>query len=451
MFVAGAQTNFQRLQSFGPPLATGSQPYGQLVENSDGSLFGTCYVGGVSNQGAIFRLDKEGNNFGVVWSFSVGTYPLSGLVADGEYLFGTTSAGGSNDAGTVFMLNRNGTGFKLLHEFSDGTLDGGRPAGKLLIAVDGMLYGTTSHGGVSNQGTVFKLSADGSGYSTIHEFTGTSNGDGSNPYGGLLQGADGLLYGTTQNGGSSNLGAVFRMGTNGDDFLVLHSFGGMTANDGKQPLGELLQGSHGMIYGTTFYGGSDDGGTVFELNTNGGGYGILRSFSVTDAGGYRPSAGLVEGEDGMLYGTAQLSDAAHNFAGTVFKMNKDGSGYTILHGFTGADGDGNQPHSALLEGSDGAFYGVTAYGGDANLGTVFRVFFTPTIKITSVSRSEAGTLLKVEGGAAGQSYNIQATTNLGDNGSWQVIGTTNAAIDGTFQFLDTASGYRTRFYRSAAP
>jgi hypothetical protein len=135
-------------------------------------------------------------------------------------------------------------------------------------------------------------------------------------------------------------------------------------------------------------------------------------------------------------------------------MKTDGSGYTNLHRFATSGGDGYLPQSALLlMASDGALYGVTPSGGDATGGTVFKLFSSPPkVIITSLTRSGAGVLLNLAGGAAGQTYNIQTTTNVSLTPSWQVAGSSVAGIDGRFQFLDTAATNRPmRFYRSATP
>jgi uncharacterized repeat protein (TIGR03803 family) len=207
-----------------------------------------------------------------------------------------------------------------------------------------------------------------------------------------------------------------------------------------------LEGGDGALYGTTGEGGSNDLGTVFKLNKDGSGYAVLRSFRFMSRDGYRPH-GLVEGCDGLLYGTTA------GYAGTVFKLNKDGSDYAVLHSFGSITGDGSFPNG-LVRGKDGALYGTTLSGGDMGfLGTVFKLFSSaPIISVTGIELNGAGALLSLSGGAAGQPYSIQATTNLNTTNGWQALGSTKARIDGRFQFLDPgASNQPARFYRSAKP
>ena len=446
-----AQTNYQRILSFGPLLQSGSWPRGQILEASDGWLYGTTYGGGTNGTGTLFKISKTGVGFTRLHSFTDGYFPCGGLVeANDGTLCGTTSSGGVNNSGTVFKLNKDGSGFTLLHVFPSSTGDGAQPAAGLTSGKGGVLYGTTFGGGATNRGTVFSLNPDGSGYTNLHNFTGTNGADGSYPFANLCQGLDGAVYGTTQAGGSNDLGTVFKLNPNGTGYAILHHFSGRSV-DGRLPLGGLVQGSDGLLYGTTSYGGTNDLGTVFKLGTNGGSYAVLRSFTGYPLE-YQPFAGLVQGAGGVLYGTTRFGGS--NDGGTVFKLGTDGGGYAVLHSFSGMGGDGSQPLAALSLGTDGALYGSTYWGGDYATngvgGTLFRLFSSyPQIVITSIIPDSSGFLISFAGGAAGRAYQIQATTNQSGH-SWQTIGSSTAAIDGTFRFFDsTGSNIASRFYRSS--
>jgi uncharacterized repeat protein (TIGR03803 family) len=141
-----------------------------------------------------------------------------------------------------------------------------------------------------------------------------------------------------------------------------------------------------------------------------------------------------------------------NGSGTLFRLNSDGGGYTVLHGF-GSLNDGANPSSGLVPSSDGSVYGTTGRGGDMDLGTVFKLFSsTPVIRITAIQFNAAGAGVSLSGAAAGQLCQIQANTNLAITNGWQVIGSSIAGIDGAFQFVDTgATNYPARFYRTAKP
>jgi uncharacterized repeat protein (TIGR03803 family) len=286
-----------------------------------------------------------------------GLIPQASLIqaSDGA-LYGTTTQGGSNNVGTVFRTLLDGTGNRIVYSFVNDGLDGQTPSASLVEGSDGVLYGTTSGGGTNGLGTVFKLNKSGSGYAVLHHFGGV--GDGSVPVAALVEGSDGALYGTTSSGGTNALGTVFKLSKDGGGYAVLHHFGG--AGDGWNPVAALLQASDGALYGTTKFGGitnfnSYGSGTVFKLNKDGSVYSILHGFS----GIGNPTAALVAGSDGSLYGTtAGTLSGDYGSNGMVFKVEKDGNGYAILAHFARA----NTGVGGLVEGNDGELYGTMAMG-----------------------------------------------------------------------------------------
>ena len=283
------------------------------------------------------------------------------LARDGNF-YGTTERGGAANRGTVFRVTPGGA-FSTIHQFTGGS-DGAFPESALLQGSDGNFYGTCSAGGgVRDAGTVFQLTPAGS-ITPLYAFTGGE--DGGVPNAALVAGTDGAFYGTTESGGTSNRGTVFRI-TAGGAFSTLYSFSG--AQDGGFPEAPLLLGADGNFYGTTFLGGSTDSGTLFRI-TRTGALTTLYRFS-GGADGAFPAAALVQAPDGTLFGTTRRGGAAAANAGTVFKLTPAGA-LTTLHRFTGG-ADGASPNAALFRSSDGAFYGTTESGGAANRGTVFRV------------------------------------------------------------------------------
>src|SRR5204862_206955 len=162
----------------------------------------------------------------------------------------------------------------------------------------------------------------------------------------------------------------------------------------------LVKGGDGQFYGTTFAGGTNGAGTAFKLNPDGNGYVVLRHFTWTDGDGSRPVS-LVEGSDDALYGTTQQGGTGLCSGGTIFKLNRDGSGFAVLYSFTGSNGDGNDPRAGLLEGSDGALYGTTIFGGTNDLGTVFKLNKDGNgyIILRSMIVSPKGALIEGSGGA----------------------------------------------------
>jgi uncharacterized repeat protein (TIGR03803 family) len=286
---------------------------------------------------------------------SDGWQPEGGLVLLGSTLYGTASAGGSLDNGVVFKMNTNGSGYTVLKNFAGS--DGSAPVADLLLSGN-TLYGTTDMGG-NYDGVVFKVNTDGSGYTVLKNFT---LDDGFALWGGLVLSGN-TLYGTASEGGRSGGnggGVVFNVNTDGSGFAVLKAFMG---GDGGDPYHGNLVLSGSTLYGTTVGGGSFSDGVVFKMNTDGSSYTVLKSFTGSD--GMWPSAGLILAGS-TLYGTTGAGGSSYNSNnegyGVVFKMNTDGSGYTVLKNFTGSDG--YFPMADLVL-SGSTLYGTTEYGGSA--------------------------------------------------------------------------------------
>jgi len=245
----GHAQNFTILKSFGILTnVSGFLPESPLVEGPDGSLFGTTSDGEGAVDGTIFKIQPDGSGFTLLkWftNYAEGWSPRAGVTLSDGVLYGTTTYGGSSNAGTVFRLNTDGTGYQMLKDFlANG--DGAYPSGHLTWS-DGVLYGTTSGGGSSNAGTVFRLNTDGTGYAVLRSF-GDFPGDG--PSTGLtLSGT--VLYGTTS--GGSRAGTVFRLNTDGTGYIELKTFNG---HDGWAP--SILISSGNVLYGITTLGGISD-------------------------------------------------------------------------------------------------------------------------------------------------------------------------------------------------
>jgi len=293
-----------------------------------------------------------------------GSSPLAGLTLVGSTLYGMTQFGGDSNGGTIFSIGADGNGFTLLREFAGGGSDGYSPYGGL-TAGGSTLYGMTNTGGDSHGGTIFSIGADGSGFTLLHEFAGGSN-DGLYPVRSLtLSGS--TLYGMTIHGGDSDVGTIFSIGTDGNDFELLHEFTG-GANGGAYPYGNLIL-SGSTLYGTTYGGGDNDAGTIFSVGTDGNGFGLLHEFAGGAADGSHPTSTLTLSGT-TLFGTTQ--NGGDNNAGTVFSVETSGDGFALLHEFAGGGNDGAVPYGGLtLDGS--MLYGMTRDGGDGNLGTIFIV------------------------------------------------------------------------------
>jgi uncharacterized repeat protein (TIGR03803 family) len=252
--------------------------------------------------------------------------------------------------------------FTLLYSFEGGT-DGEQPHADLIRDAAGNFYGTTEGGGPLKCGTVFKLDTTGT-ETVLYTFTGKP-ADGSLPMAGLIRDAAGNLYGTTFYGGTLDFGTVFKLDPTGVE-TILHGFTGGT--DGANPGAGLVRDRAGNLYGTTFYGGESGFGTVYKLDRNGVET-VLHSFTGSPMDGQEPTAGLVRDAAGNFYGTTVTGGASD--LGTVYKLDASGT-ESVLYSFTGHP-DGKFPWAGLVRDAAGNFYGTTLYGGVSDFGTVYKL------------------------------------------------------------------------------
>jgi uncharacterized repeat protein (TIGR03803 family) len=316
-----------------------------------------------------------------------GDQPDGNLVQDGSgNLYGVTQFGGANTAcvfygasgcGTVFKITPKGI-FISLYSFCSLTncADGANPYGGLMLGADGNLYGTTVYGGNYLDcsgygcGTIFKITTRGE-LTTLYSFAGT---EGSFPYGPLVQASSGILYGVANAGGAYGYGALFKITTT-DRVTILHNFSGP---DGMGPNPPLTLGADGNLYGTTGIGGANNNsicggygcGTVFRM-TPSGGLTTLYSFCSQPncADGFVPFWGLVQATNGNLYGnTAELNGGTPAGSGTVFKITPKGT-FANLYVFSGTDG--RLPFGWMMQATNGILYGTTSFGGTQGYGNIF--------------------------------------------------------------------------------
>jgi uncharacterized repeat protein (TIGR03803 family) len=368
-----AQT-FKTLHSFSG--TDGRGPNGRLVLSGN-TLYGTTYGNGSPDNGTVFAINTDGTGFRTLYRFSRGIDgggPAAGLISSGNILYGTTIHGGTSDYGTVFAINNDGTGFTSLYSFSGGS-DGKEPYSALLLESN-VLYGTTHLGGDYGWGTVFGVNTDGSGSIALYSFTGGS--DGRIPFSQLVL-PNNALIGTAPAGGDSGKGTVFAVGLDGTSFTTLYSFsatptqGPSTNSDGSLPYAGLVL-SGNILYGAAESGGNGGGGTVFKVNTDGTSFTVLHSFTATSNGTNSDGGlpGSIGGDltlsGGTLYGPALLGGSSGK--GTVFTINTDGTGFTTLHSFSGGAGGSGPSGGLLLSGN--MLYG-TSGGGSFGLGTIFSI------------------------------------------------------------------------------
>jgi uncharacterized repeat protein (TIGR03803 family) len=362
---AASQTETPLYSFTGTP--DGSNPWGGLVRDSKGNLYGTTNSGGTYGAGTVFEITSAGAEK-ILYNFTGGSdggYPQTSLILDNEgNLYGTTPA-------NVFEVMADGTE-KNLYTFQ-GSPDGYEPLASLVRDGEGNLYGTTFTGGAYNAGTVFEITASGT-EKILYSFTGGA--DGGYPWGGLVR-AEGVLYGAT-NGGGTGYGTVFKLAANGKE-TVLHTFTG--SPDGNGPEGNVIRDSSGNLYGTTFHGGSQTTTCVF-------GCGIVYKVSSTGeetvfynfqggADAENPTSGLILDSSDNLYGASPYggTGCGGEGCGVVFTISNAGV-ETMLYSVPGG-ADGANPVAGVVRDSKGNLYGTAFDDGSDNCsdgcGIVFKL------------------------------------------------------------------------------
>ena len=319
--------------------------------------------------------------------------------------------------------------------------DGYAPEGVLLLSGN-TLYGTAHNGGSSGQGTVFAVGLDGTGFTVLHTFTANKSGtnsDGATPLGGLIASANDTLYGTANGGGTYGNGTVFALNPDGTGFTNLYSFTAFSSvyfnnYDGENPYGGLVL-SDGTLYGTTHSGGTNNAGTVFAVATNGTGFTVLHGFT-GGSDGANPYAGLVL-SGSTLFGTA--GNGGNAYDGTVFAVNTNGTGFTTPHTFTNSP-DGYSPHAGLIS-SGNTLYGTTDIGGTNGTGMVFSLSLpTPRLTITF-----SGSSVVMVWPTNLLNFTLQSTTNL--DPVWSPVPLSPVIINGQNVVTNPISGVPQQFFR----
>ena len=323
------------LYNFKGGAGDGANPHATLMADSAGNLYGTTVSGGPGTAckggcGTVYKLTPAAGRWQetVLYGFTGGadgSVPYAGVAVDSAgNLYGATIGGGASGAGAVYQLSRSSSGpwtLTALYSFG-GRPDGSAPFPTLLLDAAGNLYGTTNAGGVHNLGVVYMLSpqTDGSWAEfVLHTFAGGA--DGANPLAGLTFGPEGNLYGTTTLGGTANCGIAYELVPNaggGWTERILHTFLGVTAQDGENPNGLTLD-AHGNLYGTSTGGGTDNPGTIFKMTRNPGGdwtETVLYNFTAGATGAY-PSSGVILDPGGNIYGTTLWGGPSGDTTGGV--------------------------------------------------------------------------------------------------------------------------------------
>jgi uncharacterized repeat protein (TIGR03803 family) len=376
-------------------------PLGVIAQGRDGNMYAVSNNGGTF-YGTVFKFNPAGT---VTVVYDIGYLPWGGLTlgTDGE-LYGEDGDGGLTGncglsaGGQVYKLTTAGA-LTVLHDFT-GTGDGCNPQGQPIEGANGVYYGTTLG---PNHGTIYSVTSSGT-FTNLHTFSGT---DGSLVYAPLVAGKDGNLYGDTVYGGTHGDGVIYKMTPSGT-LTVLHNLDGVS--DGSEPYYGLIQATDGNFYGVAQAGGTFYG-TVFKI-TPSGVYTVLHTFKDGPSDGATPSSALMQASDGKLYG---VTAGGGTFGGgTIYSLTTTGGSYSVLYNFENTNSTtGYNPGAPLVQNTNGTLYGDTYYGGlhsSCNCGVIYS--FNMGLKAFASLRSTSG----AEGakvGILGQGFGSTTTVKFG--------------------------------------
>lgn len=410
-------SSFSVLHQFVPG-TEGGNPYGSLVQGTDGYFYGTVSIASGGYAGGVFKMSTSGSTSSVkkFTATTDGEGPLCTLIqlSDG-YLYGTTQYGGKNADGTIFKINTSGSTFSVLAHMNGATL-GNTPQDNLALGKDSAYFGLTHTGGAYNWGTIYKIC--GGTTTLIRSFD--KNTDGGAPSAGLVRGKDGNLYGATETGGSNGGGTIFRITPTGS-FNVLYNLKSTT--DGEGPRGTLAVGggTDSALYGITYAGGTNAGGTIFKITPKGV-FTVLRHL-VPSTDGDHCDAGLTF-KDSVFYGIT-------GYNSRFFKINPNGF-FTVIKTLNyGADG--NTPLGNMIVGKDGLFYGTLSTGGTYGKGVVFKITTSGTLtKLRHINGTTDGSFPRGSLVQTADSAVYGTTFSGGANGVGTIYKITNG---GTFSVV----------------
>lgn len=390
--------------------ANGSLPYCTLVEGDNGRLYGTTATGGASGDGVIFEFNPANNTYAkkIDLFSSTGRLPQTGLVKAGNgKLYGVNYGGGTSNGGTIstnggtlieydVTTNVYTKRFDFDYDQSNNTSVSGRsPWGALFLASNGLLYGTTSEGGAGGGGTLFEFNTTNNTFTKKVDFNSAPQG--KRPTSGLMRAANNKLYGLTYAGGTNNLGVLFEYNPADGVFTKKHDFQSAT---GSEPYGILTQTTNGKLYGLTSEGGTlNNDGVIFEFDPATGVYSKKHEFDGSD--GSFPSGSLVLASNNKLYG--MTSGGGTTGVGVIFEFDPATNTFTKKIDMNAAT-VGSYPAGDLIQATNGKLYGLTNEGGTNGRGVLFEYdistnTITPKVNFTDISgRNPEGSLLQAPNG-----------------------------------------------------
>jgi len=344
---------------------------GAIAQGTSGpaalELWGMTYAGGQNSVGVIFKTASDGTNYAAQFYFSIGdgSHPMGSLVqAVNGKLYGMTSEGGANNDGVLFEFDPVSGTYTKKVEFN-GNGNGSYPYGDLMEADNGKFYGLTYLGGKFNNGVLFEYDVLTSTYTKKIDFNGSITG--GQPFGSLLKASNGKFYGMTVSGGANNKGVLFEFDPSTGTLKVKFDFDG--SSNGSLPRGSLMQASNGYLYGMTYTGGANDQGIIFKYDLVSGVLTKTFDFDQTAGGAHSPQGALTEAPNGKLYGLTEQGGSGST--GLLFAFDVSTNLIAPIFSFTQPNGTG--PQGTLTLASNGKLYGMTNAGGANSAGTIFEV------------------------------------------------------------------------------
>lgn len=387
--------------------AIGANPQAPPIQASNGKIYGTTLSGGSGSGGVIYEYDLSSSTYSVVFNYTAaatGNQPVGGIVqASNGKIYGTTNQGGANNVGVLFEFNPSGNTYSVLSTMASSL--GANPQAALIQAANGKLYGTTRIGGTNNVGTLFEFDLGTNIQTKLLDF---SSANGTLPLGAVTQATNGLLYGLTSAGGTQSVGVLYEYNISLNSYAKKIDF---NTSSGGFPHGTLLHAANDKLYGLSSAGGTSTAGVIFEYDMSLNAY--TKKIDLTAANGSQPSGGLIQAPNGKLYGMTRLGGASS--LGTIFEYDYALNAYTKKIDLTAANG--SQPYGSLCLASNGKMYGLTNLGGLSSSGVLFEYDYVGNSYIKRVDLSAAigsnpfGSLIEASNGKL---YGL--TRNGGANG-----------------------------------
>lgn len=374
--------------------------HGFITESSvDGFLYSNTGIGGLYNFGAMLKIDPVSeevtsvfplNTIELAGGQNLGELPLGSLiVSTNNKVYGTTSQGGDFGSGVLFEYDPATNIYTKQVDF-DGSVLGSQPGTILVEADNGKIYLVTEFGGSSNMGTLVEYNPGTNMAVSLMDFDGTLNG--GNPKGGLIQASNGLLYGLTSSGGLNNDGVLFEYNILTGVYTKHHDFSSTVT--GSEPFSSLYEASDGMLYGTTNSGGSSGAGVIFEFDPGTNTVSTLVEFDGTTMGA-NPQGSVIEGDSGKIYGMTRFGGTMNE--GVLFEYDFILDNFTNMVNFSGPS-NGAEPRGSLMKTNAGEFMGVTSLGGVNNKGIIFSYDFNSQVFLKTFDFDSSATGMNPCGG-----------------------------------------------------